>query len=307
MPSAATPLSISSPAPRKKVARRQRWSSDEILAAALTLSLALHGLLLMVHFTFPDFKLARNGDKNLEVVLVNAHHARAPDKAEALAQANVDGGGASEHKARPSTPLPPQDQRREGDSLQEAHRRTVQAETHAQQVMTQAQSSASLHSETRREQQPAETQPRYSGYDLMDSSAAMVRMDAAIDKTLNEAAQRPRRAFVGARTRSVVEATYVEHWRQKVERIGTLNYPEAARGKIYGSLKMTVHVRADGSVEAVDIDQSSGHPELDEAARHIALMAAPYAAFPPDLRAETDILGITRTWSFTQGEQIRTR
>jgi len=191
--------------------------------------------------------------------------------------------------------------------LQEAHRRTVQAEARAQQVMTQAQSSASLRSDSRREQQPTEAPPRVSGYELVDSSAAMVRMDASVDKTLNESGQRPRRTFVGARTQEVRYAQYVEHWRQKVERIGTLNYPEAARGKIYGSLKMTVHVRADGSVEAVDIDQSSGHPELDEAAKRIALMAAPYAAFPPDLRADTDVLAITRTWSFTQGEQIHAR
>lgn len=286
---------------------RRRWGSDEVLAVALAVSLALHGLLLAIHFHFPEFKLKRGSDKNLEVVLVNARHARAPDKADALAQANLDGGGESEHKVRPRTPLPPQDQRREGDSLQEAHRRATVADTRAQQAMTQAQSSASLRSDARHEQQPEAVPPRISGRDLADSSAAMIRQDAAIDRTLYDTAQRPRRAFVGARTQEVSYAQYVEHWRQKVERIGTLNYPEAARGKIYGSLKMTVHVRADGSVEAVDIDQSSGHPELDEAAKHIALMAAPYAAFPPEMRADTDVLAITRTWSFTQGEQMRTR
>jgi len=285
---------------------RGRWGSDEVLAAALAISLALHGLLLAIQFSFPEFKLNRSSDKNLEVVLVNARHARAPDKADALAQANLDGGGESETKVRPRTPLPPQDQRREGDSLQEAHRRATAPDTRAQQAMIQPQSSASLHNEPRKEEQPVEAPPRISGYDLMDSSAAMIRQDAAIDRTLTDAAQRPRRTFVGARTQEVGYAQYVEHWRQKVERIGTLNYPEAARGKIYGSLKMTVHVRADGSVEAVDIDQSSGHPELDEAAKRIALMAAPYAPFPPEMRAVTDILAITRTWSFTQGEQIRT-
>ena len=286
---------------------RRRWAPDEILAAALLISLALHALLLAVHFTFPNLKPFKSRDNGLAVVLVNARHAQAPDKADAVAQANLNGGGESDQKIRPHSALPPQDQHREGDSLQEARRRAVAAESQAQQVLTQAQSSTHLKSEARPEQQPTEARPRISGYDLMDSSAAMVRMDAAIDKTSTEAAQRPRRVFVGARTTEVRYAQYVEHWREKVERVGTLNYPEAARGKIYGSLKMTVHVRFDGSVEGVDIDQPSGHPELDEAAKRIAMMAAPYAPFPPELRRDTDVLAITRTWSFTQGEEMRAR
>jgi len=309
MSSAAGPLT-SKPFKRTSIfedelAPRRRWGRDEVLALALAASLAAHGLLLAIHFSFPEYKPARN--TSLEVVLVNARHARAPDKADAEAQANLDGGGESEHKARPRSPLPAQDQRREGDAIQEAKRRVVEMASHSQQILTQDKSQASLRSETRPEAKPSEALRTVSGYDLADSSAAMLRMDAAIDKTFSEPAQRPRRAFVGARTQEVRYAEYVEHWRQKVERIGTLNYPEAARGKIYGSLKMTVHVRADGSVEAVEIDQPSGHPELDAAAKHIALMAAPYAAFPPDLRRDTDILAITRTWHFTQGDQMQAR
>mgnify|MGYP001354002313 CR=1 FL=1 len=92
--SSAPPLSLPTQAPRKRPWMvRRRWGSDEVLAVALAVSLALHGLLLAIHFHFPDFKLKRGSDKNLEVVLVNARHAKAPDKADALAQANLDGGG----------------------------------------------------------------------------------------------------------------------------------------------------------------------------------------------------------------------
>jgi protein TonB len=283
-----------------------RWTPDRIMALALAISLGLHALLLAIQFRFPEFNLGSRSDKGLDVVLVNARHAQAPEQADALAQANLDGGGESDKKARPSSPLPPQEQRRDGDSLQEARRRSAPAETRAQQVMTRDQAEASLRSETRQEAPPSEAPRQVSGYDLLDSSAAMVRMDSSIDKSLNEAAQRPRRAFVGARTQEYRFAQYVEDWRQKIERIGTLNYPEAARGKIYGSLVLTVIIRADGSVEGVEINRSSGHKVLDEAARRIVMLAAPYAAFPPDIRRDTDILEITRTWKFEQGDQMQT-
>lgn len=278
----------------------------QALAVALVISLALHAALLTIHFSFPDFRLTKGSDKGLDVVLVNARHARAPDQADALAQANLDGGGESERKSRPTTPLPPQDRRREGDSLQEAHRRTVPTESQAQQVMTQKTAAASLRSEAHPEQQPSEAPRAVSGYDLADSSAAMVRMDAAIDKTLSETAQRPRRAFLGARTQEYRFTQYVQDWRLKIERIGTLNYPDSARGKIYGTLVLTVIIRADGSVIGVEINRSSGHKVLDDAARHIVELAAPYAAFPPDIRRDTDIVEITRTWKFEQGDQMQT-
>ncbi len=115
----------------------------------------------------------------------------------------------------------------------------------------------------------------------------------------------PKRKFIGARTEGVVYAQYVDEWRQKIERIGTLNYPEAARGRTYGNLVLTVIIRADGSVVDVEINRPSGQPVLDEAARRIVMLAAPYAPFPPDIRRDTDVIEITRTWSFTQGDQMR--
>jgi protein TonB len=97
----------------------------------------------------------------------------------------------------------------------------------------------------------------------------------------------------------------VEDWRGKVEKIGNLNYPEAARAqKLYGSLVLTVAIRADGSVESVQVDRSSGKKILDAAAVRIVQLAAPYAGFPPDIRRDTDILHITRTWTFTRGDEL---
>ncbi len=100
---------------------------------------------------------------------------------------------------------------------------------------------------------------------------------------------------------------YVEAWRQKVERIGNLNYPEAARDqKLYGQLQMTVSIRADGSIESIKIDRSSGKKVLDDAAKRIVQLSAPFSEFPKDIKKDTDILTITRTWTFTQEDALST-
>jgi len=101
-------------------------------------------------------------------------------------------------------------------------------------------------------------------------------------------------------------AQYEEDWRLKVERVGTVNYPAAARGKYYGNLRMTVTLRPDGNVESIELDRSSGLKVLDDAAFRIVRMASPYAVFPPDIQRETDLLVITRTWFFGRGDKLWT-
>ncbi|HEX5539524.1 MAG TPA: TonB family protein, partial [Methylophilaceae bacterium] len=98
---------------------------------------------------------------------------------------------------------------------------------------------------------------------------------------------------------------YVESWRQKVEKVGNLNYPvEAKEQKLYGRLRMTVSIKADGSIEKLEINQSSGYKVLDDAAKRIVNLAAPFAPFPDNIRKDTDILSITRTWSFTKQDNL---
>src|SRR5262249_24122866 len=97
-----------------------------------------------------------------------------------------------------------------------------------------------------------------------------------------------------------------EDWRMKVERVGNQNYPEAARtNRLYGSLVLTVSIRADGTVENVVVNHKSGKRILDAAAVKIVEMAGPYAPFPDEIRRDTDILHITRTWTFAKGDELR--
>jgi protein TonB len=288
------------------LAARLRRVGGPLLAAAFAISLTLHGLLLLIQFRLPESKPVR--DKGLEVVLVNTRHAKAPDKPDVLAQANVDGGGNTEQNVRPSTPLPPQPTRQDGDALIEAKRRTPEPVREQKQVITRDKAPAKVAAAPKKVEQPAprpEPPPQVSGLDLLDSAAAVARLEAQIDRDLQELAKRPRKKFIGARAQEYRFAQYVEDWRQKVERVGTLNYPEAARGKLYGSLLLSVSIRADGSVDKVGVQRSSGHKVLDDAAVRIVTMAAPYAPFPPDIRKDYDIIEITRTWKFERSDRVR--
>ena len=304
-PSAA-PITAPADAGARVWVGRLRRVGGPLLVAAFAISLTLHGLLLLIQFRLPESKPVR--DKGLEVVLVNTRHAKAPDKPDVLAQTNVDGGGNTEQNVRPSTPLPPQPTRRDGDALIEAKRRTPEPVRDQKQVITREKAPAKVAAAPKKVEQPVpkpEPPPQVSGLDLLDSAAAVARLEAQIDRDLQELAKRPRKKFIGARAQEYRFAQYVEDWRQKVERVGTLNYPDAARGKLYGSLLLSVSIRADGSVDKVGVQRSSGHKVLDEAAVRIVKMAAPYAPFPPDIRKDYDIIEITRTWKFERSDRVR--
>jgi len=148
--------------------------------------------------------------------------------------------------------------------------------------------------------------PKVSAADILASrSAEIERLTARIDAETSAYASRARRKAISTSTREYRYATYMEAWRRKVERIGNLNYPEEAkRLGLYGSLILHVAVRADGSLDSVRVVRSSGQQVLDQAAVRIVELAAPYAPFPPDISAETDILDITRTWQFQRNNQL---
>jgi len=280
---------------------------DRVLGAAVGISILLHGALLSMHFNFPDSLRWKSANQPLEVVLVNAKTRERPSRAEALAQANLDRGGNVDQRRRAKTPLPVTEPRTPGKDLADAKRRVRELEAQQQRLLAQARvSAARVPAETPRpapSEQPA-TQP--SGRDLADLALAAMRLQAQIDRQIQEYQKRPRKKFIGANAAEYRFAQYEEDWRIKVERLGTLNYPPEARGKLYGNLRLTVTIRPDGNVESIELDRSSGLKVLDAAAFKIVRMASPFAVFPPNIRRDTDLLVITRTWFFGQGDKIWT-
>ena len=274
---------------------------SRVLAMALSISIVLHAIVLSIHFKLPD-ALRKLTPSQLEVVLVNSKTRSKPTRPEVHAQSNLDGGGDTDLDRRAKSPLPVLQAAEPGSDLNQATRRVQELEARQRQLLSQAQSRKEIASAEPEPQ--AETKSQLSGAELAESALIVARMEAQIARQLEEYNKRPRKTFVGARAAEVRYALYVEDWRQKIERIGNLNYPDGARGRIYGSLRLTVSINSDGSLAAMDLERSSGYKILDAAAQRIVQLAAPYAKFPADIRGETDILVITRTWHFARGDKV---
>src|SRR5689334_16156816 len=170
--------------------------------------------------------------------------------------------------------------------------------------MTQAKADVAVQPQPAPEETPASTDlPTAS--QLMQKALEAIRLEAQIAKDWDAYQRRPRRQFIGAQAHEYRFARYVEDWRLKIERVGNMNYPEAARSqKLYGSLVLTVSIRSDGSLENVEINHKSAYRILDAAAVKIVEMSAPFAPFPPDIKRDTDILTITRTWTFAKCDAL---
>jgi len=280
-------------------------ASDRLLATAVGGSIVLHAFVLALQFSpFELSALDRNGPR-LEVALVNAKSKSKPAKAEILAQANLDGGGNTDANRRAKSPLPVLPRDSINSELAVATQKVEQLEKQAKELLLRLKAAPAVAPPIAKPTDAPDPAELPSSNELMQRTLEAMRLEAQIDKEMDAYAKRPKRRFVGARAEEYRFARYVEDWRLKVERIGNLNYPEAARAqKLYGTLLLTVGIRANGSLESVAVDRTSGQKILDLAATKIVEMASPYAAFPPDIKRDTDILYITRTWTFTPGDAL---
>jgi len=271
------------------------------LALALACSLGLHAFVLFgIGFSMPDPRNLAKSLQPLQVVLVNSSSRSGPEQADALAQHNLEGGGNTELDRQAKSPLPTTDDGKQF-TLEQSAMRVQILEQEVKRLMTQIKSMHTIAPEKNVKRQSAGS----SGDDLVQRSLEIARLEAQINKDYDTYQKLPRRRFIGARAQEYRFAQYVEDWRIKVERIGNLNYPEAARQKkVFGSLQLTVSIRADGSVDNVEVSRSSGKSILDAAAVRIVKLAAPYSPLPPDIRRDTDILSITRTWMFTEADKL---
>ena len=280
--------------------------SSRSLALALTLSIFLHAVALSIHFKLPDIIRDKYLSQSLDVVLVNSKTRAKPVKADVLAQANLDGGGNTDENRRAKTPLPVLKEAEPGTDAKRAMRRVQELEAQQLKMMTRlrAEKSVSATEQAKAASAAEAPQPQISGQDLATSALAIARLEAQIARQTEEYQKRPIRKFIGSSAQEYRFAQYVEDWRLKVERIGNLNYPEDARGRVYGSLVLIVSIKSDGSLASVEVRRSSGHQILDRAAERIVRMAAPYASFPANIKRDTDILVITRTWTFAPGDKL---
>lgn len=272
------------------------WQRDP-LAFAIATSVVLHALVLALRFVPPLPSATRAIDPQLEVILVNARTRDTPSKATLLAQENLVGGGENEH-GRARSPLQAQAEVRAGDALNERQRRVVELEARQRELLSLAHGAHSRPASAPDARAPDAVA---RGEDADDVDRTIARLQAQIDRQISDYNKRPRRLTFGVDATGVSYARYVNEWAERIERIGTERYPPAARGRLYGSLVITVEIARDGSVANVIVNRGSGHEVLDRAVRDIVQAGAPYERFTPQMAREGDILQIVRTWNFTNG------
>ena len=325
--------------PTHYVAAASQVSNTDRLTATLFLGIILHALVIF-GIGFAPEEIARPKFDAFEVVLVHRHDRVEPEDAQLAAQANQQGAGDSEIVERPSSPLDspfpsmdadvaaPAEAQAEIQSPSEVSDAAIPNEVPTEPVEPEPTSTRELLAaapikperpelpateptpSTEAEVTPAETstEKRPSAAELIASSMQLASLNAEVEQRLNALAKRPRRKYISASTKEYKYAAYLEAWRAKVERVGNLNYPDAARASgLSGSLLLDVALNQDGSVREITIRRSSGHKILDDAAVRIVELSAPFPQLPPNIRKEVDILHITRTWQFLNNARFSSR
>jgi len=268
-------------------------TATDRLALTLFFALVLHAMVILgITFGVYDDPDPEKALPTLDITIAT-RTTPPPDEADYLAQTSQDGGGNVSEKVKPTMAMP----------------ELAPAIEPQQPVPAPTQIITALESDRQVKENSKETleteKPEIKAAELIERMMEMDTLSEQISESTQAYAQRPRQKFISARTQEYKYANYMSEWVKKVERVGNLNYPAAARrGKISGKLMMKVALNADGTVHEISILRPSGEPIIDEAAKRIVNLAAPFPPFPPEILENTDILNITRTWEFSTTNQL---
>lgn len=278
-----------------------RWRELTTLQWALALSIGAHGVLLTIRFVDPEAINRAFRDTPLEVILVNARGNEPPVEAQAIAQANLAGGGDAE-KGRATSPLPLAATVQMGDAPDEARRRIEQLQREQQQLL------AAVRREIAALPPPDASSDRGSPEqrEQDERRQQLLRLLAEIEKRVNEENARPKKRYISPATREEVYALYYDNLRRRIEDRGTRSFPEHQGRKLFGELTMNVTIDAVGRVVEADIVRSSGNRRLDQQALAIVVAAQPFGPFSSAMRAQADQIVVTSRFRFTRDEALET-
>ena len=271
------------------------------LQVALAVSIGVHGVLLGVRFVDPEGFNRLFQESPLEVILVNSRSGEPPEKAQAIAQASLAGGGEAA-AGRATSPLPPSALTEFGDANEDTKKQIEQMQETQQQLLTQLRRELALLPAT----EPLRDQGTPEEREQENRRRQLVETLAEIEKRINEENARPKKRYISPATREEVYALYYDSLRRKIEERGTKNFPENQGKKLYGELTMNVTVDADGRVVETEVVRSSGSKVLDRRAVAIVMAAAPYGRFTVPMRKKADQLVITSRFRFTREENLET-
>ena len=271
------------------------------LQIALIVSFGLHAVLLTVRFVDPEGFNRVFQDTPLEVILVNSRSGEPPEKAQAIAQASLAGGGDAD-AGRATSPLPPSALVELGESNEDARKQIEQLQEAQQQLLAQIRRELAL--------LPAPDPQRDQGtpeeLEREEKRRRLIKLLAEIERRINEENARPKKRYISPATREEVYAMYYDQLRRKIEERGTRNFPENAGRKLYGELTMNVTVDSEGRVIETEIVRPSSSKLLDRRAIAIVKAAAPFGPFTSAMRRKADQLVITSRFRFTHDEALET-
>ncbi|RYZ12330.1 MAG: TonB family protein [Comamonadaceae bacterium] len=272
------------------------------LQIALGLSVVAHAALLVVRFADPEAFDRVFRETPLEVILVNAKGDQAPEKATAIAQASLAGGGDLD-KGRATSPLPPSAFTAIGDAAEDAQRQVDAMQQQQMLLLAQLkqQIAALPMPDPRQQGDPAENTARE------EKRKQLLALLAEIERRVNEENSRPKKRYVSPATREAAYAVYVDSLRRRIEARGTENFPEAGGKKLYGELTMMVTINFDGTVLSTEIVESSGNPVLDRRAEAIVRSIGNFGRFDDAMRRQTDQIVLPSRFKFTRDETLETR
>ncbi len=279
-------------------------SKPDVLTMALFSAAAAHAIVILGVSFEPILQDLRT-PPSLEVVLVQKSDSERPEEADYLAQSAQDGGGESDENDRPAAPfVSEQDFNTDGVAPTPIEASSpAPTEAAAEAVLTNVFSEVEVQSEN--EQIETELDAKLDNNLEVEQNFEIARLEAEIDRLQEKTAKRPKKKYLNARTHEAVAAEYMYRWVEKVERIGNLNYPDAVRrNRLSGAVVMTVGIFKNGSVESIQVDESSGQRIIDDAAKRFVQLASPFEPLVGPLGEETDILYITRTWEFQSSNSI---
>lgn len=267
---------------------------------ALGASLAVHAALLTVRFVDPERFNRVFEDSPLEVILVNARTNDKPDKAQALAQASMAGGGELD-RGRATMPLPASALTAMGDSLEEQASASTQTLLDQQQMML-----AQVRTQLAALRPPERLNPGATPEQITREKKRrrLIKLLAEIERRIQEQNARPKKRYVSPATREVPYAVYYDTMRRMIEDKGTSNFPTVGGRKLYGELTMLITVNHDGQVLAAEVVDGSGNPVLDRRAELIARSAAPFGGFTAEMRRGFDQLVLVSRFKFTRDEML---
>jgi len=271
------------------------------LQVALLVSAALHAAVISVRFIDPEGFNRVFQDTPLEVILVNAKSGERPDKAQAIAQTNLAGGGDAD-KGRATSPLPYSALTSIGDDFEEQQRKLDAMQEQQSQLLTQLRQQLATMPAT----DPRKTSLSTEQMSEQEKRRQLVKLLAEIEKRINEENARPKKRYISPATREESYAIYYDALRRKVEDKGTENFPEKAGKKLYGELTMIVTINHDGRVLGTEVVQGSGNPTLDRRAEAIARAAGPFGKFDAEMRKKADQIAMVARFKFTREQTLET-